>query len=93
MQPQQKQIQLKADDDILKGRYCNMAQISHAKEEFILDFMSMFPPQAQLVARVILSPGHTKRMLRALQENIEKYEGSFGKIEEAEPPKEIGFHA
>ncbi|MBU0649422.1 DUF3467 domain-containing protein [Patescibacteria group bacterium] len=90
-QPQQKQVQLKASEDVLKGRYSNMAQIAHAKEEFILDFMCMMPPQAQLVSRIVLSPGHAKRMMRALQENIEKYEGAFGKIEEAAAPKEIGF--
>ena len=57
-QPQPKQVQLKADNDVLKGRYSNMAQIAHTKDEFIFDFMAMFPPQAQLVSRVVLSPGH-----------------------------------
>jgi len=84
-------MQLKANDEILKGHYANMAQISHTKEEFALDFILMLPPAAQLQSRVLLSPGHAKRLVKALQENIEKYEGAHGKIEEAEPPKEVGF--
>jgi hypothetical protein len=90
-QPPQQQVQLKANDETLKGHYANMAQISHTKEEFGLDFILMLPPAAQLQSRVILSPGHAKRLAKALQENIEKYEGSHGKIAEAEAPSEMGF--
>jgi len=89
---QSKQIQLKADDDTLKGRYANMAQISHTKEEFALDFINMLPPQAVLLSRILLSPGHAKRLARALKENVEKYEAAHGEIEEAGPPQpEMGF--
>ncbi|EKE11726.1 MAG: hypothetical protein ACD_15C00032G0005 [uncultured bacterium] len=92
-QPQQ-QIQIKATDEKLKGEYSNVMQILHTKEEFVLDFMNVFPPTGTLNSRVILSPGHFKRILRAMEENLKKYEAVNGKIEEAEAPKSsIGFQA
>lgn len=87
----QNQVQIKATDEALQGKYSNMAQISHTKEELAIDFLNILPPQAQLLSRVILSPGHAKRLSNALRENIEKYEGTHGKIEEAQPPQEMGF--
>jgi hypothetical protein len=66
-------------------------QILHTKEEFVLDFLNVFPPSGTLNARIILSPGHYKRILKAMQENLEKYESSFGKIEQSEEPRSIGF--
>jgi hypothetical protein len=90
-QPQQ-QIQIKAKDDDLKGAYSNLMQVLHTKEEFILDFFLTAPPQGVLASRIIMSPGHVKRMLKALQENVGKYEEKFGKIEEADVPEtKIGF--
>lgn len=89
---QQKPLPIKAQDEDLKARYSNLIQISHGKEEFILDFFLALPPQGTLVSRVIISPGHLKRMIGALQDNLQKYESKFGKIEEAEAPGgQLGF--
>lgn len=89
-QPQQ--IQIKAHDDILKGAYANVLQIAHTKEEVVFDFLNVLPPQGQMVSRVIMSPGHAKRMLAALQDNLKRYEQQFGQIAAAESPKtEFGF--
>lgn len=91
-QPQQKQIQIKAQDQDLKGSYSNSMQITHTQDEFVLDYFLVLPPQGTLASRVILSPGHLKRMLAALQDNLEKYEGKFGKIQQAEAPEApLGF--
>jgi len=69
-----------------------MMQVSHNKEEFILDFMNVLPPAGILAARIITSPGHAKRIARALAQNIEQYEKSHGKIVESEnPTPQIGF--
>jgi len=92
-QPQGTQIQIKASDEKLKGEYSNAVQIMHTKEEVVLDFFNVFPPTGTLNSRVILSPGHFKRMINAMQENLEKYENSFGKIEESKAPEGIGFKA
>jgi len=92
-QNQSKQMQVKVTDEILKGVYANMVQVGHTPEEFILDFMNLFPPTGVLTSRVILSPGHTKRIAAALTDNIKKYEQQFGEIKESKGPegKEIGF--
>lgn len=88
---QKKQVQIKAADEKLKGEYSNMMQILHTKEEFVLDFLNVFPPTGTLNSRIIVSPGHFKRMVRAMQDNLKKYESQFGKLEESESPKPIGF--
>lgn len=88
------QIQIKADDEELKGRYANVVQIMHNPEEFVLDFFLVLPPAGQLVSRILMSPGHMKRLIRVLEENIRKYEEITGEIvKEAEEPKGIGFKA
>lgn len=89
---EQKQIKIKVKDEDLKGNYSNSMMVFHTKEEFFLDFFNIFPPQGILAARVIMSPSHFKRMLKALEENMGKYEDKFGKVEEAkEPDAFIGF--
>lgn len=93
----QQQIQIKIDDATLKGAYANMMGVAHTKEEFVLDFINIYPAQGTGVAtaRVIVSPGHAKRILAALKDNIEKYEKNFGTIREADAPTTggIGFNA
>ncbi len=90
---EKKQIKIRARNEDLKGGYSNLMKIFHTKEEFILDFFLASPPEGILASRVIMSPGHLKRMIKALQYNVGKYEEKFGKIEEAEAPQEkIGFN-
>ena len=82
------QVQIKADEKEMLGQYSNLAMIHHNAEEFTLNFIYIFPnvPQGKLVASLILSPGHGKRLLRALGENISRYEAQFGPIREAPEP-------
>lgn len=94
MDAPQQQINIKIDDATMKGVHSNAMSVTHSKEEFILDFMNIYPWQRSgiVTARVITSPGHMKRIYKALQENIKKYEDQFGTITEAEAPSEgIGF--
>jgi len=86
----EQQIQIQIDNQQGTGVYSNLMMISHRKEEFILDFLFLQPQRssqgqgvATLRSRVITSPEHAKRILRALQENLRRYEESFGTIEEA----------
>lgn len=89
---QQRPVQIKMSDEKLKGEYSNVMQILHTKEEFVLDFLTVFPPVGTLNSRVILSPGHFKRMIKAMEENLKKYEDHFGPVAESEAPKSgIGF--
>ena len=79
-------VNIKITDEELKGRYANLVRISHTREEFILDFINMVPPQGAVTARVITSPGHLKRLIRALSENVKLYEQRFGDLHEAAEP-------
>jgi hypothetical protein len=86
-------VNIKIADEELKGRYCNLLRITHTREEFILDFINMVPPQGVVTARIVTSPGHMKRILSALAANLQRYEESYGTIEEAaEPPAEGNVH-
>jgi len=82
---QQQNVNIKVADDILKGAYSNLLFASHTKEEFILDFMSVFGNQGVEVAKVIVSPAHFKRVVAAMNDNLKRYEESFGKIEAQSP--------
>ncbi len=91
-QPAAPQIQIKATDEKLAGEYSNLMQVLHTKEEFVLDFLNAFPPTGTLNARVIVSPGHFKRMLTAMSQNLAQYESQFGNVTPSEEPKNtIGF--
>jgi hypothetical protein len=76
-------IQLQMDDEIAQGIYANLVLINHTENEFLLDFAFLQPgnPRAKVNARIISSPRHTKRLLQALQNNVERFEERFGPIE------------
>lgn len=83
-----KGLNVKITDDELRGRYANLVRITHTREEFILDFINMVPPQGMVTARVVTSPAHLKRVIAALTTNLQLYEKHFGPIpESSEPPQ------
>ncbi len=91
-QPNQQQIQIQ--DKFPGAEYANAMQVGHSKEDFLLTFLNIAGPSGRVVGKIIATPGHLKRIAKAIEENIKKYEVTFGKIEEAESPKdEIGFKA
>ncbi|MEM7482370.1 MAG: DUF3467 domain-containing protein [Acidobacteriota bacterium] len=79
-------VNVKIDDEELKGRYSNLLRITHTREEFYLDFINLVPPQGIVTARVVANPGHVKRILSAIQKNLELYEEKHGPIREAPAP-------
>jgi len=85
-------VNVKIADEELKGRYSNLLRITHTREEFILDFINFVPPQGAVTARIVTSPGHLKRILHALRENLRRYEANFGEIEEAAEPDPDNVH-
>lgn len=90
----QQQINIKADDQTIRGNYSNNLVVQHSTEEFVLDFLNVFPPNGSLVSRIITSPGHMKRIANAIEENIKIYEKNYGKITESKKPdNSIGFKA
>ncbi len=93
MEQNAEQIHISGGDADLKGVYSNIAQISHTKEEFRVDFFNMHMPREwMLLSRVYLSPGHAKRLIAALSEQMAVYEGVHGSVTPAEEPKgRMGF--
>jgi hypothetical protein len=94
--PQPGQVQIKADEKELQGMYSNLVMIQHHAEEFTLNFVYVFPnaTQGKLLSSMIVSPGHAKRIWRALGENISRFESLYGPIKEAPegtPGGNIGF--
>ncbi len=90
----QKKVEIKMDEDTAMGKYSNICSLSHTPEEFVVDYIFMPPnsPQAKIVSRILMSPGHAKRLQLALNDNIKKYEKKFGKISPSEKmDKNIGF--
>jgi hypothetical protein len=79
--PHQAQISIEVPPD-LDAIYVNMAMITHTPSEVIIDFARVLPntPKAKVCARIINTPLHAKLLLRALGENLEKYEQQFGEI-------------
>ena len=86
MSTKQRKLPIKFPERVLPGVYSNQMMVSHTREEFVIDFLNLFPPQGVVNARVIVSPGHLKRMIRALRENLSRYETRFGPILEAAAP-------
>ena len=78
----QQGLEIDLDAEVAQGHYSNLAIISHSTSEFILDFAAILPglPKAKVKSRIILTPEHAKRLLMSLQENVGRYENSFGKI-------------
>src|SRR3984893_13218724 len=92
----QQQVQIKADEKELLGQYSNLVVVHHNAEEFTLNFIYLFPsvPQGKLVGSLILSTAHAKRLAKALQENISRFESQFGTLPEGPgpgPEPNVGF--
>jgi hypothetical protein len=83
-QPQE--LNVKITDEELRGRYSNLLRVTHTRDEFILDFINLVPPQGIVSARIVTSPGHLKRIIRALSNNLAHYEQTHGVIDEAPEP-------
>lgn len=83
----QNQLNIELSEDVAEGIYSNLAIISHSHSEFVLDFIRMMPnvPKAKVKSRIILTPQHAKRLLKALSDNISKYENQYGVIQDSEP--------
>lgn len=85
------QIPITIGDEMSRGRYSNMLLVTHSSEDFILDWLLNAPDGTHLTSRLIVSPGHIKRIIKALQENLDNYEKQFGPVREIES-SEQQFH-
>jgi Protein of unknown function (DUF3467) len=81
-----RELHIKIPEEVLRGVYANQMVVRHGREEFVMDFINACPPEGIVNARVIVSPGHLKRMISALAENLARYEQRFGAVTTSEPP-------
>lgn len=81
------QISIELPEDVAEGTYANLAVISHSHAEFILDFIRLVPnvPKAKVKSRIILTPQHAKKLMRALIDNVKKFENQNGPINDVDP--------
>jgi len=91
--PQQQELQISMPQEIQRGTYANQMVVAHTQEEFVLDFILATPPAGVVNARVLVSPGHAKRIAKALMENVTKYETQFGEIKTTEVNMPVGTTA
>ena len=79
---EKKELNIELRPEIAQGIYTNLSIITHSQSEFVMDFVQMMPgvPKPKVVSRVIMAPEHAKRLLKALQDNISKYERENGEI-------------
>jgi len=79
---EKKELNIELPPDVAQGLYTNLAIITHSHSEFIMDFVQMMPgiPKPKVVSRVVMAPEHAKRFLKALEDNVGKYEREHGEI-------------
>jgi hypothetical protein len=84
----QQAINIELTENVAEGTYSNLAVITHSSSEFVLDFIRVMPnvPKAKVQSRIIMTPQHAKRLMRALQDNLQKFEAVNGKISENNEP-------
>lgn len=88
MEPQNpdNHLNIELNEDIAEGIYSNLAIITHSHSEFVIDFIKVMPgvPKARVKSRIVLTPQHAKRLMKALADNVSKFEQLHGKIKDTE---------
>jgi hypothetical protein len=82
----QNQINIEISEEIAEGTYANLAIITHSHAEFVIDFVNVMPgtPKSKVKSRIIFTPQHAKRFMKALVENVQRYEAANGPIKDLE---------
>ncbi len=92
---QQNQLNIEISEEMAEGEYANLAIITHSHAEFVIDFVNVMPgtPKSKVKSRIILTPQHAKRFMKAMIENIERFEevnGDIKDLEEIQVPMNFG---
>ena len=78
------QLNIEISEEVSEGTYANLAIITHSHAEFVMDFVNVMPgtPKSKVKSRIVLTPFHAKRFMKALVENINKFEATSGTIQD-----------
>ncbi len=84
----QQQLSIELSNEVADGTYANLAVITHSFAEFVIDFVSVMPntPKAKVKSRIVMTPQHAKRVMRALIDNVKRFEAQYGNIKDQESP-------
>ena len=88
------QLNIELDEKVAEGTYSNLAIINHSVSEFVVDFVNIMPgaPKSKVKSRIILTPQHAKRLVKALNDNVRRFEAAHGEIKDYEqPPMPLNF--
>jgi len=85
-QPNNNQLNIEISEEVAEGTYANLAIITHSHAEFVIDFVNVMPgtPKSKVKSRIIFTPMHAKRFMKAMAENIERYEAAHGMVQDLE---------
>jgi len=85
-QQPQNQINIEITEEVAEGSYANLAIITHSHAEFVIDYVNVMPgtPKSKVKSRIIFTPQHAKRFMKALIENVQRYEAANGPIKDLE---------
>ena len=83
-QPPNNQINIEISEEVAEGSYANLAIITHSHAEFVIDFVNVMPgtPKSKVKSRIIMTPFHAKRLMKAMIDNVQKFEAANGKLED-----------
>src|ERR1700741_1688004 len=82
----EQQLNIELSEETADGEYANLAIITHSFAEFVIDFVNVMPnvPKAKVKSRIVMTPQHSKRLMRALIDNIKRFEAQHGTIKDQE---------
>lgn len=83
---QPNQINIELNEDMADGEYANLAIITHSHAEFVIDFVNVMPnvPKSRVKSRIIMTPYHAKRFMKAMVDNLQKFEQAYGVVQDVE---------
>ena len=93
-QNKKSQLNIELDENVAEGIYSNLAIINHSVSEFVVDFVNIMPgaPKSKVKSRIILTPQHAKRLVKALNDNVRRFEAAHGEIKDYEQaPMPLNF--
>lgn len=93
-QKENQQINIELTEEMADGAYANLAVITHSHAEFVIDFVNIMPglPKAKVKSRILMTPFHAKRLMRALIENVKNFEAANGVIKDQEQASGLPFN-
>src|SRR5580692_5150116 len=84
--PEPQQLNIELSEEMADGEYANLAIITHSFAEFVIDFVNVMPnvPKAKVKSRIVMTPQHAKRLMKAMVDNVKRFEAQYGNIKDQE---------